>query len=446
MVDRGWLMFATHRRVSRAILNSQRLRINLVSEGRASARPKLQKKSRKSDVRKPVLPSRPCESARLVKASRLRDLVDVNEEVEVDVAPPRGRGVIARYREFLPVSGSTPIVSLGEGSTPLIFSPRLSEIVGRGCEVYLKYEGLNPTCSFKDRGMTVAVSKALERRVAAVICASTGNTSASAAAYAARAGIRCAVVLPAGKIARGKLLQAFAYGATVVAIEGNFDDALAIVRKLGQRNDFAIVNSINPDRIAGQKTAAFEIVDDLGDAPNFHLLPLGNAGNLTAYWAGYREYHYSGKSAALPAMIGFQAAGAAPIFHRRIVQNPETVASAIRIGNPASWKAASQAIADSKGAVDIVTDDEILAAQHWLATNEGIFVEPASAAPIAGLMKCCDPARSPAYSLADIMEGARIVCTLTGHGLKDPDIMADRLTTLMAIAPKEQEVLRAIGF
>jgi threonine synthase len=354
--------------------------------------------------------------------------------------------VIARYRKFLPVSESTPVVSLGEGGTPLIFSPRLSAIVGRGSEVYLKCEGLNPTCSFKDRGMTMAVSKAVEGGTAAVICASTGNTSASAAAYAARAGIRCVVVLPAGKIASGKLLQAFAYGARVVAIDGNFDDALLIVRALGQRDDFAIVNSINPDRIAGQKTAAFEIVDDLGDAPDLHLLPLGNAGNITAYWAGYRAYREAGKSTRLPAMIGFQAAGAAPMFHGRVVENPETIASAIRIGNPASWEAAQLAVQDSHGAIDIVTDDEILEAQRWLATHEGIFVEPASAAPIAGLFKCCKPARGPAYPFTQIPEGSRIVCTVTGHGLKDPDVMADRAMKLTAVAPNEQEVLRAIGF
>src|SRR5436190_1700483 len=284
------------------------------------------------------------------------------KSIEVEVAPQRGRGVIARYRKYLPVSDSTPIISLGEGGTPLIFSPRLSAIVGRGCEVYVKYEGLNPTCSFKDRGMTVAVSKAVEHGTIAVICASTGNTSASAAAYAARAGIRCAVVLPAGKIASGKLLQAFAYGAKVVAINGNFDDALRVVRLLGERDDFAIVNSINPDRIAGQKTAAFEIVDDMGDAPDLHLLPLGNAGNITAYWAGYRDYHQAGKSSRLPAMIGFQAAGAAPMYHGRMVEKPETVASAIRIGNPASWEPADQAVRDSMGAIDIVTDAEILEA------------------------------------------------------------------------------------
>jgi threonine synthase len=359
---------------------------------------------------------------------------------------PRGRGVIARYREFLPVSDATPIVSLGEGGTPLIFSPRLSEIVGRDCQVFVKYEGLNPTGSFKDRGMTVAVSKAAESGAAAVICASTGNTSASAAAYAARAGIRCAVVLPAGKIASGKLVQAFAYGAKVVAIDGNFDDALAIVRKLGERADFAIVNSINPDRIAGQMSAAFEIVDDLGDAPDLHLLPLGNAGNITAYWAGYREYRRAGKSTTLPVMIGFQAAGSAPIFHGRVIENPETVASAIRIGNPASWKAASQAVADSHGAVDIVTDSEILEAQSWLATNEGIFVEPASAAPIAGLMRCCDASRSPAFSFAKIREGSRIVCTVTGHGLKDPDIVSAQTATLKPIPADDEAVLGAIGF
>jgi threonine synthase len=361
-------------------------------------------------------------------------------------APHRGRGVIARYQQFLPVSDSTPIVSLGEGGTPLIFSPRLSSIVGRDSEVYLKFEGLNPTCSFKDRGMTVAVSKAVEHKTAVVICASTGNTSASAAAYAARAGIRCVVVLPAGKIASGKLLQAFAYGAKVVAIEGNFDDALVIVRKLGERDDFAIVNSINPDRIGGQKTAAFEIVDDLGDAPDFHLLPLGNAGNLTAYWAGYREFQQAGRSTTLPAMIGFQAAGAAPIFHGRVIKSPETIASAIRIGNPASWRAATRAVTDSQGAVDVVTDEEILAAQQWLAENEGVFVEPASAAPIAGLMKCCEPARGPAYSFAQIPAGKRIVCTVTGHGLKDPEVVASRLTTLKTVAATEQAVLDAIGF
>src|SRR5438128_544213 len=263
----------------------------------------------------------------------------------------QGRGVIDRYREFLPVSDATPVISLGEGDTPLLYSAKLSARVSRGCEVFIKNEGANPTGSFKDRGMTVAVSKALERKAHALICASTGNTSASAAAYAARENIPCAVILPAGKIERGKLLQAVVYGAKIAAIKGNFDDALRIVRELGERGDFAIVNSINPDRIAGQKTAAFEIVDLLGDAPDFHLLPLGNAGNMTAYWAGYREYHASKRSTKLPAMIGFQAAGAAPIFYNRTIEKPETVASAIAIGNPASWKQACAAIDESAGTV-----------------------------------------------------------------------------------------------
>src|SRR6476620_9430609 len=285
----------------------------------------------------------------------------------------RSRGVIECYREFLPVSPATPIVSLGEGKTPLIYSPRLSQRVGSGCDVFVKNEGVNPTGSFKDRGMTVAVSKAIERGTKALICASTGNTSASAAAYAARAGISCVVILPAGKIATGKLLQAFVYGAKIIAIEGNFDDALRIVRELGATGDFTIVNSINPDRIAGQKTAAFEIIDELGDAPDFHLLPVGNAGNITAYWAGYREYLGPQRSPKLPVLVGFQAAGAAPIFHDRIIDKPETIASAIRIGNPASWKQARAAIVESHGAIDIVSDAEIHAAQSWLAKHEGIF-------------------------------------------------------------------------
>ena len=251
-------------------------------------------------------------------------------------------------------------------------------------------------------------------------------------------------MLPAGKIARGKLLQAVVYGATIVAIEGNFDDALRIVRKLGERREVAVVNSINPDRIAGQRTAAFEIVDSLGDAPHLHLLPLGNAGNITAYWAGYRAYHDAGKSTRLPSMIGFQAAGAAPVFHNKVVEKPETVASAIRIGNPASWEGARRAVKESHGAVDIVSDEEILAAQRWLARHEGIFVEPASAAPIAGFFKSCDPARKPAYSFANIAAGSRIVCTLTGHGLKDPDVVSEEVEQ-KAIQPNEHDVLQALG-
>jgi threonine synthase len=344
-------------------------------------------------------------------------------------------GVIERYRDFLPVRATTPVISLGEGNTPLIFSARLSERVGKSARVFIKYEGLNPTCSFKDRGMTVAVSKAAERGAHTLICASTGNTSASAAAYAARAGLRCAVVLPAGKIAAGKLLQAFAYGARVAAVEGNFDAALEIVRELGERPDFAIVNSINPDRIAGQKTAAFEIIDLLGDAPDYHLLPVGNAGNITAYWAGYSEFRSAARASRLPRMIGFQASGAAPIFHKRVIAQPETIASAIRIGNPASWSGATSAVEQSNGAIDIVTDEEILLAQRWLAANEGIFVEPASAAPIAGLFKWCDAARFAPEST--------VVCTVTGHGLKDP--AAVTLPEIQVLAATAGAVSRAIS-
>src|SRR6266487_2182273 len=355
----------------------------------------------------------------------------------------RGGGVIERYREFLPVSPAMTIISLGEGNTPLIYSPRLSERVGRGCQVFVKNEGVNPTGSFKDRGMTVAVSKAMERGANALICASTGNTSASAAAYAARAGIPCIVVLPAGKIATGKLVQAFAYGARIVAIDGSFDDALRIVREVGDGRGFVVVNSINPDRIAGQKTAAFEIVDVLGDAPAFHLLPVGNAGNITAYWAGYRDYQLHQRSTRLPTMIGFQATGAAPIFHNRIVEKPETIASAIRIGNPAGWKQACAAIAESHGAIDIVSDEEIREAQSWLAKREGIFVEPASAAAIAGLFKCCD-SNEAARSFRRIPEASRIVCTVTGHGLKDPDPITQRMKELKPVAPTADDVRRAI--
>ena len=323
------------------------------------------------------------------------------------LGPLHDHGVISRFRQYLPITDATPVVSLNEGSTPLIHSPLLS---GRAeADVFVKYEGLNPTGSFKDRGMTVALSKALERGARTVICASTGNTSAAAAAYAARAGILCAVLLPAGKIASGKLVQAYLYGAKVIALPGNFDDALRLVRELGGLDGIAIVNSINPDRIEGQKTAAFEIIEELGDAPDLHILPVGNAGNITAYWKGYREFHQLGRSTVLPRMMGFQAAGSAPIFHNRIIESPNTVATAIRIGNPASWEGANSAVAESRGAVAIVTDEDILAAQSWLARNEGIFVEPASAASVAGLFQLGKTG------------SRRIVLTVTGHGLKDPD-------------------------
>jgi threonine synthase len=332
-------------------------------------------------------------------------------------------GVISRYREFLPVTDATPLISLSEGSTPLIHSPKLSALAGG--EVYLKYEGLNPTGSFKDRGMTMAISKAAEEGAHTVLCASTGNTSASAAAYAARAGMKCAVLLPAGRIAAGKMVQAYIYGASVIAIRGNFDDALRLVRELGETGDFAIVNSINPFRIEGQKTAAFEIIEEMGNAPDIHILPVGNAGNITAYWRGYKEFHQLGRSFKLPRMLGVQAAGAAPLYRGEPIECPETVATAIRIGRPASWDGAIHAVTESSGCFEIVEDAEILAAQKWLAANEGIFAEPASAAPVAALFKCFDKEsdknRCPTCPFHQFRPGGKIVLTVTGHGLKDPD-------------------------
>ena len=365
-------------------------------------------------------------------------------------ASAHDHGVIARWRAFLPaIHEHTPVISLNEGSTPLIHSPRLSERVGRGASVFLKYEALNPTCSFKDRGMTVAVSKAMESGARTIVCASTGNTSASAAAYAARAGVDCVVLLPAGKIALGKLVQAFAYGAKVISIEGNFDDALRLVRELGADTSggVAVVNSINPHRIEGQKTAAFEIVEELGDAPAVHFLPVGNAGNITAYWRGYREFHAAGRAKTLPRLAGFQAAGAAPIYFRSRVEHPETIATAIRIGNPASWAGADEAVAGSHGAIDIVTDAEILQAQSWLAQHEGIFAEPASAASVAGLFRCLEPSREPCANcpLRQIPEGANIVCTLTGHGLKDPDSARANLPAIVAVPAELPAVRDAIA-
>ena len=355
------------------------------------------------------------------------------------------RGVMARWREFLPVTDATPFISLNEGSTPLIHSPKLSARVGRGCEVFIKYEGLNPTGSFKDRGMTMALSKAVEAGSQAVICASTGNTSAAAAAYAARASIACIVLLPAGKIAFGKLAQAFMYGAKVVAIDGNFDDALRLVREIGETEPIAIVNSINPYRLEGQKTAAFEIIEVLGDSPDIHVLPVGNAGNISAYWMGYREFHQLGRSTKLPKMAGFQAAGSAPIFYGKVVAKPETVATAIRIGNPASWDLANAAIKDSGGSIDIVTDGEIQFAQQWLASNEGIFVEPASAASIAGLFKCLGPQPCGACVFPHIAEGSTIVCTVTGHGLKDPDIAREQCGSVIPAKADKTAILRLIA-
>jgi len=325
----------------------------------------------------------------------------------------RWRGVIEEYRKFLPVTERTPVVTLSEGNTPLIRAARLASQIAPGIDLYLKFEGMNPTGSFKDRGMTMAISKAVESGARAVICASTGNTSASAAAYGARAGLAVYVLIPAGKIAMGKLSQAMMHQATVIQIEGNFDQALTIVKDLSVSHHIELVNSLNPYRIEGQKTAAMEVCDQLGDAPTVHVLPVGNAGNITAYWKGYQEYHAANQSTRLPRMIGFQAAGAAPIVLGHIVENPQTVATAIRIGNPASWEPALNAVKESKGAIDSVTDEEILQAYAAVAATEGVFCEPASAASVAGVMKLSKQ--------GGLREGETVVCTLTGHGLKDAD-------------------------
>jgi threonine synthase len=333
---------------------------------------------------------------------------------------PTTRGLIERYRERLPFAPGDPIVSLGEGSTPLVLAPRLSERVG--AEVWLKLEGSNPTGSFKDRGMTCAVSAALREGAEAVICASTGNTAASAAAYAARAGLRGAVIVPEGKIATGKLAQALMHGARVVALRGNFDDALRLVRQLADRHPVALVNSVNDFRIEGQKTVAFELVEELDGELDAVFMPVGNAGNITAYWKGFKEV------GARPRMLGFQAAGAAPLVHGAPVANPETIASAIRIGNPARWEEAMEAMTSSGGTVKAVTDGQILDAYRFLAAHEGVFCEPASAASVAGLLS------------AGAGDARRLVCVLTGHGLKDPDTA---LAEAGAIVPCELE-LRAI--
>ncbi|MEV1054090.1 threonine synthase [Streptomyces sp. NPDC049887] len=321
------------------------------------------------------------------------------------------RGIIEEYRDRLPVTDTTPVVTLGEGGTPLVFAQSLSEATG--CDVHLKVEGANPTGSFKDRGMTMAITRAKEEGAKAVICASTGNTSASAAAYAGRAGMVSAVLIPQGKIAMGKLGQALVHGAKILQVDGNFDDCLVLARGLSENYPVALVNSVNPVRIEGQKTAAFEIVDALGDAPDVHVLPVGNAGNITAYWRGYKEYAADGMSARTPRMWGFQASGSAPIVRGEVVKDPSTIATAIRIGNPASWEFALAAKEESGGFIDEVTDRQILRAYKLLASREGVFVEPASAASVAGLLKAAEEGKVEA--------GQRIVCTVTGNGLKDPD-------------------------
>jgi len=356
------------------------------------------------------------------------------------------KGVIERYRRYLPITKKTPIISLKEGDTPLIFSNALSNILGKNFEVYLKYEGLNPTGSFKDRGMTVAISKAKERSVLAVICASTGNTSASAAAYAARANLKCIVLIPEGAIALGKLAQALIHGACVLPIKRNFDDALNLVKEISSNYPITLVNSLNPHRIEGQKTAAFEISDTFGFAPDFHILPVGNAGNITAYWKGYKEYKKIGKNKTLPVMLGFQAVGAAPIVMGRIFKKPETIATAIRIGNPARWQEAVKARDESRGFIDSVTDSQIVQAYKFLSSKEGIFAEPASAASIAGLLK----AAKKGYfkrKLKDInRRKVRIVCTLTGHGLKDPDRAIKTIKVPRVISANLKAVLKEIGY
>ena len=347
-------------------------------------------------------------------------------------APAAGRAasstarlpLIERYRAWLPLSQEVPVVTLLEGSTPLVPAPRLTERIG--IETHLKLEGLNPTGSFKDRGMTVAVSQAKGQGAEAVICASTGNTAASAAAYAARAGLRGAVIVPEGKIAQGKLAQALAHGARVIALRGNFDQALEIVKRIVERQAVELVNSTNPYRIEGQKTAAFEVCDDLGGAPDALAIPVGNAGNITAWWKGFQEY-----GRGLPRLYGFQAAGAAPLVSGKPVEHPETVASAIRIGNPARWREAVEALDDSGGRVESVSDEEILAAQQWLASTEGVFCEPASAAAVAGALK------SPP-------QGERLVCVLTGHGLKDPEIAISHAPPAVACDPDLTQVERAV--
>ncbi|WP_298384453.1 threonine synthase [Ferrimicrobium sp.] len=340
-------------------------------------------------------------------------------------------GVIERYRSWLPIDRSTPVVTLGEGGTPLRFAPRLSERVG--ANVYLKLEGLNPTGSFKDRGMTMAVSKAVEEGSVTIICASTGNTSASAAAYAAAARIRAVVLIPSGHIALGKLAQALVYGAEVIQIEGNFDEGLRLVRELAETHPLTVVNSINPYRLQGQKTAAFEIVDELGSAPDAQFIPVGNAGNISAYWLGYQEYHKVGIIDRVPRMYGVQAAGAAPIVKGAVVPEPETVATAIRIGNPASWTLALRARDESGGAIMAATDEEILSAYILLARDEAVFCEPASAASVAGLLK------------TPVVPGSSVVCVLTGNGLKDPDTAVSQVQVPKVVGTSMKEVAKAIG-
>ena len=347
-------------------------------------------------------------------------------------------GIIEAYREFLPVSDKTPVITLCEGNTPLIRADRLAAAIGAEIALYLKCEGANPTGSFKDRGMTLAISKAKEAGATAIICASTGNTSASAAAFGARSGMKTYVLIPQGKIARGKLAQAMIHRAVVIEVKGNFDEALLLVKQISQNYPVTLVNSINPYRLEGQKTAAYEVVDGLGFAPDYHFLPVGNAGNISAYWRGYREYHQIGRCETLPKMIGFQAEGAAPLVHGHVVENPKTLATAIQIGNPANWALALNTVKASDGLIDFVSDAEILDAYRQVAGVEGIFCEPASAAGVAGVIKL--------NKRNFFRKGDRVVCTLTGHGLKDPDTACLGLPDPIPVEANLADVLRVLRF
>lgn len=347
-------------------------------------------------------------------------------------------GVIKAYREFLPIKKDECIVTLFEGNTPLIPSRAIHQVIKKKIKLYYKAEGFNPTASFKDRGMTVAVSHALEEGAKAVICASTGNTAASASAYAARAGLQAFVVIPKGKIAYGKLSQTIAHGAKIVQIDGNFDDALEIIKEIAEKYPVTVVNSINPYRLEGQKTASFEICDVLGEAPTYHFLPVGNAGNISAYWKGYKEYYEAKKINTLPKMMGYQAEGAAPIVRGKPIKSPKTIASAIRIGNPANWEKAVKAKEESQGVIDMVSDEEILNAYMFIGSKDGIFCEPASAASLAGVFKY---EREKGFEDGDV-----IVCTLTGHGLKDPDVPLKLMGEPITTPAEFSKVVKALGF
>ncbi len=352
-------------------------------------------------------------------------------------------GIITKYKKFLPVTDKTPVVSLEEGDTPLIKAPYLSSLAGPDIDIFLKYEGLNPTGSFKDRGMTMAISKAVEEGSKAVICASTGNTSAAAAAYSARAGLKCVVIIPDGNIALGKLAQALIHGAKVIAIKGNFDDALTMVREITSKMPITLVNSLNPYRIEGQKSGAFEICDVMGREPDFHAIPVGNAGNITAYWKGYKEYQQAGIISGLPIMLGFQAEGSAPIVKGAPVKDPKTIATAIKIGNPASWKTALAARDESGGLIESVTDDEILCAYRVLSSKEGVFVEPASAASVAGVLKKSGQGYFKGKRSKD--GRIKIVCVLTGHGLKDPDRAIASIEKPVVVKAEYGDIVKEMG-